>query len=175
MSGRRVLQERLAKVLSRCGVASRRRAELLISQGRVKVNGFIAIDLGKRINPFEDTVVVDDKEVKLLGYTTWMMINKPRTVISSAKDDKGRKTVVDLVDFKGPQLVPVGRLDRDTSGKWTHAPKEQIGREAKTWLMGAKERRKITRRLTRGRKIEGVYTQMNQRLRLQRQKCERGG
>mmetsp|Transcript_8942 Transcript_8942/g.26853 ORF Transcript_8942/g.26853 Transcript_8942/m.26853 type:complete len:399 (-) Transcript_8942:70-1266(-) len=108
--------ERLSKVISRCGVASRRKADELIKAGKVVVNEKTIMEPGHKINPFEDEVVVDGKRAELLGHTTWIMFNKPRNVISTAKDEKGRKSVVDVVDHMASSLVPIGRLDRDSTG-----------------------------------------------------------
>lgn len=107
--------ERLQKVISRAGVASRRKAEQLILEGRVKVNGEVVKELGTKVSE-SDTVEVDgiklEKEDKV-----YFLLYKPRGVISAVTDDKGRKTVVDFFKNKVEQRIfPVGRLDYDTSG-----------------------------------------------------------
>ena len=105
--------ERLQKYLSSCGVASRRKCEELIIEGRVKVNDVIIKELGFKVEP-KDTIMVDNsivtKEEKL-----YFLLYKPEKTICSLKDEKGRKTVIDLIDTK-ERVFPVGRLDYDTSG-----------------------------------------------------------
>ena len=105
--------ERLQKYLSACGVASRRKSEELILAGKVKVNGIVIKELGFKVNE-KDEVVVDDnvitKEEK-----EYYLLYKPEKVICSVHDEKGRTTVIDLIDTK-EKVFPVGRLDYDTSG-----------------------------------------------------------
>ena len=105
--------ERLQKYLSSCGVASRRKSEKLITDGRVRVNDKIITDLGFKVDK-GDSVYVDDslieKDDKL-----YFLLYKPEKIICSLKDEKGRKTVIDLINTK-QRVFPVGRLDYDTSG-----------------------------------------------------------
>lgn len=105
--------ERLQKFISHCGVASRRKAEELILSGKVKVNGEIVRELGTKVGA-TDIVVVDGKvlESELKEY---YLLYKPRGVISSVSDDKGRETVRDLIKTE-TRIYPVGRLDYDTTG-----------------------------------------------------------
>lgn len=106
--------ERLQKVLSAAGVASRRAAEELIAQGRVTVDGRVA-QLGDRVDPRRAEVRVDGRRVNVDPERVYVMLNKPRGVVSTLRDPQGRPTVADLVNL--PQrLHPVGRLDRDTEG-----------------------------------------------------------
>ena len=108
------LMERLQKVLAHAGVASRRKAEELILQGKVKVNGKVITELGTKVSA-SDTVEVEgvklEKEQKV-----YYLLYKPRGVISAVTDDKGRKTVTDLLPHVTERLYPVGRLDYETSG-----------------------------------------------------------
>ncbi|KAJ8904185.1 hypothetical protein NDN08_000712 [Rhodosorus marinus] len=108
--------ERLHKYMSRCGLASRRSAERIILEGRVTVNGETVSDVGRKINPFEDEVMVDNKVARLMDLTSWVMLHKPTRVLSTVTDDRGRETVSEFVQGLGKRLVPVGRLDRDTTG-----------------------------------------------------------
>lgn len=105
--------ERLQKVIANSGVTSRRKAEELIQEGKVKVNGEVITTLGFKVNP-SDNIEVNglsiSKEEKV-----YYVLNKPREVITSVSDDKGRKTVVDLID-EDRRIYPVGRLDYDTTG-----------------------------------------------------------
>lgn len=105
--------ERLQKILASSGIASRRKAEELILAGRVSVNGKIIKELGTKAN-FEDNIKVDGKPIKKEEAVVYIF-NKPKNVISSCKDEKGRETVLDYV--KEPyRLYPLGRLDYDSSG-----------------------------------------------------------
>lgn len=105
--------ERLQKVIANSGVTSRRKAEELILNGKVKVNGKVILTLGTKVDS-SDTIDVDgvtiSKEDKV-----YYLLNKPREVIASVSDDKGRKTVVDLINEE-KRIYPVGRLDYDTTG-----------------------------------------------------------
>lgn len=106
--------ERLQKVLAHAGVASRRKAEQLILDGKVKVNGKVVTELGTKVSS-SDTVEVEgvklEKEQKV-----YYLLYKPRGIISAVVDDKGRKTVADLFPHVEQRLFPVGRLDYETSG-----------------------------------------------------------
>ena len=107
---------RLQKVLANAGVASRRVAEQLIVEGRVRVNGVAVTELGRRIDPARDVVDVDGTAVQLDPSKRYVMLNKPTGVVSSMRDDRGRP---DLRGFTTPwteRLYNVGRLDADTSG-----------------------------------------------------------
>ena len=105
--------ERLQKYLSSCGVASRRKSEELIKQGKVKVNGKVVNELGFKVD-IGDTVSVDDVTIAR-EEKEYYLLYKPEKVICSVHDEKGRTTVVDLIDTKS-KIFPVGRLDYDTSG-----------------------------------------------------------
>lgn len=105
--------ERLQKVIANSGVTSRRKAEELILNGKVKVNGEVILTMGKQVSPSDEIEVdgmVISKEEKV-----YYLLNKPREVIASVSDDKGRKTVVDLINEE-KRIYPVGRLDYDTTG-----------------------------------------------------------
>jgi 23S rRNA pseudouridine2605 synthase len=106
--------ERLQKVLAAAGVGSRRQVESLIAAGRVAVNGQPAI-LGRRIDPSKDAVEVDGSRVPLVAHVVHYLLNKPRGVITTARDPQGRTSVLDLVEV-GRRVWPVGRLDADTEG-----------------------------------------------------------
>lgn len=105
--------ERLQKVIAQAGVASRRKAEELITSGKVKVNGQIVTELGTKVSD-KDRIEVNneiiEKEVK-----EYYLLNKPRGVVTTTSDDKNRKTVVDLIPTNA-RIYPVGRLDYDTTG-----------------------------------------------------------
>lgn len=106
---------RLQKHLSECGIASRRKAEELIEQGKVKINGHIA-SLGAKVDPKRDKVTVRGKAVVPVNEKTYIMLNKPRGYITTMRDELGRKNVSELTADAGARLFPVGRLDRDSEG-----------------------------------------------------------
>lgn len=107
--------ERLQKFLSECSVASRRKSEELIKQGKVKVNGKIA-SLGDKVDPKKDTVTVSGKKVVAVKQKYYIMLNKPRGYVTTMSDELGRKCVAELVSDVGATVYPVGRLDRDSEG-----------------------------------------------------------
>ena len=107
--------ERLQKVIANSGYTSRRKAEEMIIKGKVKVNGKTIYELGTKVDTSDiievEGAIINDKEIKKVYY----LLNKPRGVITSTSDDKGRKTVLDLIDTN-ERIYPVGRLDYDTTG-----------------------------------------------------------
>ncbi|MGA1594776.1 MAG: pseudouridine synthase [Ilumatobacteraceae bacterium] len=106
--------ERLQKVLAALGFGSRRACEVLIAEGRVVVNGTVAV-LGARVQPETDQVAVDGAPVGVRPGLVHYLVNKPRGVVTTASDPQGRPTVVELVPDE-PRVFPVGRLDLDTEG-----------------------------------------------------------
>ena len=106
--------ERLQKVIASSGFTSRRKAEELIKNGKVSVNGSIVTELGTKVS-YEDSIVVDGTLLKKETNKEYYLLNKPRGIISSVSDDKDRKTVVDLINTD-TRIYPVGRLDYDTTG-----------------------------------------------------------
>ena len=105
---------RLQKYIALSGYCSRRKAEELISQGKVRVNDEIITEMGYKVKD-DDVVFVDNKEIIINERKVYYLLNKPRGVICSSNDEKGRKTVVDLIDTE-ERIYPVGRLDYDTTG-----------------------------------------------------------
>ena len=106
---------RLNRYLALCGVASRRKSEAIIQSGRVKVNGTVVRDLATTVNPDVDSVTFDGNVVRPVDRFSYILLNKPSGVITSASDDRNRKTVLDLIKIKS-RIFPVGRLDYDTEG-----------------------------------------------------------
>lgn len=106
--------ERLQKVLARCEVGSRRVCEDLIADGRVSVNGVVAV-LGRRVEVATDLIEVDGVPIGVAPGLVTYLLNKPAGTVSSVSDPQGRRCVVDLVP-SSPAVVPVGRLDYDTEG-----------------------------------------------------------
>lgn len=138
--------ERLQKILSSAGVASRRRAEELIEQGRVTVNGQVA-QLGQSADPEEDTIAVNGRRIQLGDERIYIMLNKPRGYVTTLSDERGRKTVAELVSGVGTRLYPVGRLDMDSEGLLLFTndgefantlmhPKHQVEKTYDTWVTG---------------------------------------
>ena len=107
--------ERLQKFLANSGVASRRKCEELILAGRVKVNGEIVTELGRKIDSDKDVVRFDDKEIKQQKNKVYILLNKPIGYVTTMKDQFNRDSVIDLVKIN-ERVVPVGRLDMYTSG-----------------------------------------------------------
>lgn len=107
---------RINKYISSCGIASRRKAEELIIENRVKVNGKIVNELSFQINEAEDKVEVDGKAIGLEEELVYIMLNKPEGYVTTVKDQFDRKSVIDLVKGVGARVYPIGRLDYETSG-----------------------------------------------------------
>ena len=140
------MEERIQKLISACGLASRRAAEEWIAAGRVTVNGEKA-HLGDRADLDRDAVLVDGRPLTPGGGRTYLMLNKPRGYVTTLSDEKGRKTVVDLVTGCGARVWPVGRLDMDSEGlliltddgALTHQllhPSHEVDKEYLVWVAG---------------------------------------
>ncbi len=107
--------ERLQKILSRAGIASRRKAEELILQGHVTVNGRVVTELGTKADPERDYIKVDGKSIRLQPLV-YLVLNKPKGYVTTLADPEGRPTVVDLLGGVKARVYPVGRLDFDAEG-----------------------------------------------------------
>ena len=141
------MEERIQKLISACGLASRRAAEEWIIAGRVTVNGEKA-RLGNRADLDRDAVLVDGRPLTPGGGRTYLMLNKPRGYVTTLSDEKGRKTVADLVAGCGARVWPVGRLDMDSEGlliltddgALTHQllhPSHVVDKEYLVWVTGS--------------------------------------
>lgn len=106
---------RINSFLARCGLGSRRKVEELILKKQVFVNGSNIISLSTQIDPQKDEVICNNKKLTLIEDKVYLMLNKPKLVLSTVSDDRGRKTVMDYVD-KTINIFPVGRLDYNTEG-----------------------------------------------------------
>ena len=106
--------ERIQKVIAECGYCSRRKAEKLILEGKVKVNGSVVTELGSKVS-IGDSIEVEGVTLDNNKNYEYYLLYKPRGVISSSSDDKGRKTVVDFINTN-TRIYPIGRLDYDSSG-----------------------------------------------------------
>lgn len=161
---------RLNKLLSQAGVASRRLADELIAQGRVEVNGQVVTALGAKADPDTDDVRVDGRRLKVAGPRRYLLMNKPRGVLSTRSDPQQRRTVIDLLAAAGVSgyFYPVGRLDYDSEGlilltndgafaeKVTH-PRYELERTYEALVAGVPDERSLER-LRRGVVIEGKRT-----------------
>jgi 23S rRNA pseudouridine2605 synthase len=107
---------RLQKVLAAAGVASRRTSEAMISRGRVEVNGKVVREQGMRVDPHRDTIRVDGSRIPPPRRHVYLVLNKPRGVVSTLSDPEGRPTLADLLERRKERLFHVGRLDTDTEG-----------------------------------------------------------
>lgn len=158
--------ERLQKVIAHAGVASRRKAEQLILEGKVKVNGVVVRELGTKVTS-SDQVEVENVKIES-EKKVYYLLYKPRGVISAVSDDRGRKTVVDLFPEVEERIFPVGRLDYDTSGvllltndgdfanKLTH-PRYNIDKTYVAKIKGVLRREEI-RQLEKGVMLEDGKT-----------------
>ena len=140
------MKERLQKIIAAAGICSRRAAEELLRQGRVRVNGQSAA-LGDQADPESDIVTVDGQPLRRDTRRVYLMLNKPRGYVTTLADEKGRHTVADLVSACGERVWPVGRLDLDSEGlllltndgELTHRllhPSHEVEKEYLVWVTG---------------------------------------
>ncbi len=158
---------RLQKFLAEAGVASRRKSEELILNGKIKVNGKLITELGTKVNPEKDKIEYNNKIVQIEKRKVYILLNKPIGYVTTVKDQFQRDSVLDLVKVK-ERLVPVGRLDMYTSGaliltndgdfvyKVTH-PKHEINKTYTVTLKGIIEKTKVDE-LRKGIDIGGYIT-----------------
>ena len=145
------MEERLQKLISAAGLASRRTAEGWLEAGRVTVNG-VPARLGDNADPDRDEIRVDGQPLaRKTGDFTYLMLNKPRGYVTTLSDEKGRKTVADLVKGCGVRVWPVGRLDLDSEGlllltddgeltnRLLH-PRHEVEKEYLVWVTGDVEK-----------------------------------
>lgn len=143
------MTERLQKILSSRGVASRRAAEEMIKAGLVRVNGAVA-HLGDSADPDQDEITVDGKMLPSRQEYVYILLNKPRGYVTTLSDEKGRPNVTDLVDC-GVRVYPVGRLDMDSEGlllltndgEFANAmmhPKHEVDKTYEVWVKGYHEK-----------------------------------
>lgn len=158
---------RLQKYIAKSGVASRRKAEELILEGKIQVNGKTITELGTKVNPEKDIVTYNGKRLKIEEEFVYILLNKPIGYVTTVKDQFGRDSVLDLVKIK-EHLVPVGRLDMYTSGaliltndgdfvyKVTH-PKHEIEKTYTVTIKGIVKNEEVEM-LRKGVKIEDYTT-----------------
>ncbi len=156
---------RLNKFIALSGITSRRKADILIEEGRVKVNGEVVTKLGITIDPEKDTVVVDGKRINLPTKKVYLAFNKPRGYVTTMDDELGRKNIAMLFSNFPVRVFPVGRLDMDTEGlllltndgEFAHIvthPRFDIEKEYLAWVEGVVEDEEI-KRLKKGVFVEG--------------------
>jgi pseudouridine synthase len=159
--------ERLQKILSQAGVASRRASEQLMLDGRVTVNGVAVTELGTKADPAHDDIRVDGRRVRIAERHRYILLNKPRGYVTTRSDPQRRPTVLDLVGAR-EYVYPVGRLDFDSEGlilltndgdlaaHLTH-PRHGVARVYEARVLGVPDDRDL-RRLSRGIVIDGRRT-----------------
>src|SRR5262245_54988459 len=160
--------ERLQKILSQAGVASRRASEQLMLEGRVTLNGATVRELGTRADASRDDIRVDGRRVKVVERKRYILLNKPRGYVTTRSDPQRRPTVIDLLADIREYVYPVGRLDFDSEGlllltndgdlaaRLTH-PRHGVARVYDVWVAGVPDRHDLDR-LTRGVTIDGRRT-----------------
>lgn len=159
---------RLQKYIALCGVTSRRKAEKLILEGKVKVNDKVVNELGTVIDIDKDKVKVNDKLIKPERNKVYIMLNKPIGYVTTLKDEQNRKIVTDLIEGVKERIYPVGRLDADTTGlllltndgdityKLTH-PSNEVPKRYIAIVEGVPNKLELER-FRKGLKIDGRYT-----------------
>lgn len=164
----RMKRMRLQKFMAQCGVASRRKSEEIILEGRVMVNGLIVKKLGTTIDPKKDIVKVDNIKIEMERKKVYIMLNKPEGYVTTLKDKHSEKIVLDLIEGIEERIFPVGRLDADTSGlllmtndgdlayKLTH-PSHEVPKKYIALVKGIPNGKKLDR-FRKGLKIDGRLT-----------------
>jgi pseudouridine synthase len=160
--------ERLQKILSQAGVASRRASERLMIDGRVTVNGETIRELGSKADAARDDIRVDGRRIKTSDRRLYLLVNKPKGYVSTRSDPERRRTVIDLLQGVREYVYPVGRLDYDSEGlliltndgdlaaKLTH-PRHGVSRVYEARLLGVPDERDLER-LRKGVVIDGKRT-----------------
>jgi pseudouridine synthase len=160
--------ERLQKILSQAGVASRRASEKLMTEGRVTVNGATVLELGTKADASRDDIRVDGRRIKLPERHIYLLVNKPSGYVTTRSDPQKRRTVIDLLKGVRQYVYPVGRLDYDSEGlliltndgdlaaKLTH-PRHGVPRVYEATVLGEPDDHDVER-LAKGVTIDGQRT-----------------
>src|SRR5712671_4726432 len=161
--------ERLQKILSQAGIASRRASEQMMRDGRVTVNGTTVRELGTKADPARDDIRVDGSRVKIAEHHRYILLNQPRGYVTTRSDPERRKTVIDLLRGVKEYVYPVGRLDYDSEGlllltndgdlaaRLTH-PSHGVARVYEARVLGVPDAHDLDR-LSRGLVVDGRRTQ----------------
>jgi len=161
--------ERLQKILSQAGIASRRASEQLMLDGRVTVNGATVRELGTKADASRDDIRVDGRRVKIVTRHRYLLLNKPRGYVTTRADEKHRPTVIDLLRGVSEYVYPVGRLDYESEGlllltndgdlaaRLTH-PRHGVARVYEARVLGVPDERDLAR-LSQGLVIDGRRTE----------------
>src|SRR5436309_739562 len=161
--------ERLQKILSQAGIASRRASEQLMLDGRVTVNGATVRELGTKADPAHDEIRVDGRRIKVVDHHRYLLLNKPRGYVTTRSDPERRPTVIDLLGGVREYVYPVGRLDFDSDGlllltndgdlaaRLTH-PRHGVARVYETVVLGVPDAHDL-KRLAKGVTIDDRLTQ----------------
>jgi len=162
------LQERLQKILAKAGIASRRKAEELIRQGRVKVDGLVVTEMGIRVDPEQQRIEFDGKPVIVEEKKVYVLLHKPAGYVSTVHDPQGRPIVTELLKGIQERIFPVGRLDLDTEGallltndgelaqKILH-PSFEVNKTYRATVKGRPSKKKVEM-LSKGIDIDGQKT-----------------
>nr|WP_321466271.1 pseudouridine synthase [uncultured Desulfobulbus sp.] len=162
------MEERLQKLLAKSGIASRRGAEQLIQEGRIRVNGAIITELGFKADPVTDEISFDGKRLQF-EKKIYVLLNKPAGYVTTMADPQGRPIVSDLLRDFSERLFPVGRLDLDTEGALLMTndgelgnailhPRYEVKKTYEAWVAGFPSAQQLER-LEQGIEIEGITTQ----------------
>jgi pseudouridine synthase len=161
--------ERLQKILSQAGIASRRASEKLMLEGRVSVNGTTITELGTKADPSHDDIRVDGRRIKAAERHRYLLLNKPRGYVTTRSDPHKRATVLDLLKGVREYIYPVGRLDYDSEGlliltndgdlaaRLTH-PRHGVARVYEARVLGVPDAHDLSR-LSKGIAIDGRRTE----------------
>src|SRR5207342_3921273 len=162
------MSERLQKILSQAGIASRRASEQMMLDGRVTVNGATVRELGTKADPSRDDIRVDGSRIKIAQHHRYILLNKPRGYVTTRADPERRQTVIDLLRGVKEYVYPVGRLDYDTEGlllltndgdlaaKLTH-PRHGVARVYEAHVLGMPDEDDVER-LRKGIPLDGKRT-----------------
>jgi len=162
------LVERLQKILSQAGIASRRASEQLMLDGRVSVNGATVRELGTKADPSHDDIRVDGRRIKVVEHHRYLLLNKPRGYVTTRSDPQRRPTVIDLLRGVREYVYPIGRLDFESEGlllltndgdlaaRLTH-PSHGVARVYEARVLGVPDEHDLGR-LSRGLTIDGRRT-----------------
>ncbi len=173
------MEERLQKILAKAGIASRRRAEELIRDGRIQVNGQYISEMGFKVDPTRDTIFCDGKQIDL-EKKVYILLNKPAGYVTTLSDPQGRPVVSDLIAQIPLRLFPVGRLDLETEGALLMTndgelgnlilhPRFEINKTYEATVLGSPSPQKLSL-LEQGIEIEGIRTRPAKIRVLQRRK-----